>query len=298
MVGIPHLQRITYTHGLRPYMDFSTGIVGIKRGISWQSLREELYVEPSNGIKGGSPSKHQVRTAVDGLERIGLLQLMSIDKKLILKCLLAETDITKQNKVGTKLAREVGTPKNGNVVSLIANTEANFSRNDSTPKNTEVGTPKNGEVGTPPSVRDLKSSTSSEKVALQDDDDKNLIFHKNLNAQEIAKMRTMLKSFDSNKAQIMLDELAGHMLAKQIESPVGYFRTIVRDAKNGSFQPERALRVAEGRARQIAIQKQIAESSSASITKKLADQDVKTPKKERPSLTEMLKNSKKHEVVA
>lgn len=295
MVGIQHLQKLVYTHGIRPYMDFATGIVGIKRGISWQSISEALYVEPAAGIKGGSPKKHPIRTAVDGLVRVGLLQPMSTPKKLIFKCLLAETDISKQNKDGTKLAREVGTPKNGNLITVKSNTEVNQSHSDGVSKNIEGGTLKNDKGGTPPSVRDLKSSTSSENVASQDDDDNVLIFPSKLNAKETEAIRKLLKSFDSSQSQVMLDELSGHMSAKQINSPVGYFRAIVRDAKSGIFQPERAHRVAEGRARQLAIQKQIAESTSLNSEKKISSP---TNKKDRPSLREALKNSNKTEVTA
>ena len=59
--GIPHLPRLLYLEGIRPYMDYGTGIVGIKRGISYQSLGEELYVEPHVGYASGSPSKQQLR---------------------------------------------------------------------------------------------------------------------------------------------------------------------------------------------------------------------------------------------
>ena len=36
LVGLPHLQQLTYLRGIRPYMDLKTGIVGIKRKISYQ----------------------------------------------------------------------------------------------------------------------------------------------------------------------------------------------------------------------------------------------------------------------
>lgn len=278
MNGIPHLQSILYVKGLRPHMDIKTGIVGKVRGISWQSLREALYVEPAAGIvDSGSPSKQQVRTAANGLMRVGLITSMSIGKKLIFKCVLAETDITKQNKVNTKLTREVNT--------LKPNTEAKSSY--------KVNTPKTVEVNTPPRIRDLKSSTSSENSPLQDDDDKILIFPIKLNSKESDAIRNMLKGFNRDQSQIMLDELSGHMSAKQINSPVGYFRTIVIDAKNGLFQPERAHRVAAGRANQLAIQKQIAESSSLNSKNKI---NSPVNKKTRPSLHEALKNSNKTEV--
>ena len=46
MSGLPHIQQLTYLRGIRPYMDVKTGIVGVKRRISHQSISEQLYVEP------------------------------------------------------------------------------------------------------------------------------------------------------------------------------------------------------------------------------------------------------------
>ena len=74
--GLPLMQRWLYMV-LRWYMDRATGRVGDTRGISLQSLAEELYVEPVRGRHAadcGSPSKKAVRSALDGLEREGLIR--------------------------------------------------------------------------------------------------------------------------------------------------------------------------------------------------------------------------------
>lgn len=73
MCGLPHIQQLTYLRGIRPYMDVKTGIVGIKRRISHQSISEQLYVEPHQGIKSQSFSRDQVRRSVSGLVRAGLI---------------------------------------------------------------------------------------------------------------------------------------------------------------------------------------------------------------------------------
>ncbi len=88
--GFPHLERLLYLTGIKPkpYIDYRTGIVGLARGISCQSLAEELYVEPHQGIKSGSPSKDQIRRALKGLETAGLLRIQSMDWKLVFHCLL------------------------------------------------------------------------------------------------------------------------------------------------------------------------------------------------------------------
>lgn len=280
MIGMPHLQCLLYIFGLRPHMDFSTGIVGLARGVSWQSLREALYVEPAAGIKGGSPSKDQLRGAAKGLERAGLIKSKSTREKLIFECLLAQTDKNAQNKVTTKSPSKVTTCK-PNVEAIISNI---------------VTITKNDKVTTPPRVRDLKSTSSENAASQNDDDDKNLIFSEKLRPVEIDAIGKLLKGFKQPLAQSMLDELAGHMSAKQINSPVGYFRTIVKDVKNGNWQPERAFRVEQGRARQLAIKIQAEESAKAAIIKKQNPNAGKKPQKERESLLSVLKKTNKPEV--
>ncbi|HHI5327267.1 TPA: hypothetical protein ACPYPK_000670 [Legionella pneumophila] len=44
LLELPYIQRVVYLMGIRPYMDRQSCIVGIKRRISYQSLRETLYV--------------------------------------------------------------------------------------------------------------------------------------------------------------------------------------------------------------------------------------------------------------
>lgn len=40
--GLPYLQQLAYLHGIKPYVDYKTGVVGIRRGISYQSLSKAL----------------------------------------------------------------------------------------------------------------------------------------------------------------------------------------------------------------------------------------------------------------
>ena len=76
LAGRPWLQFKLYVV-LRWYMDARTGLVGAVRGISRQSLAEELYVEPARGrhtSESGSPTIKAIRSALDGLAAAGLLQ--------------------------------------------------------------------------------------------------------------------------------------------------------------------------------------------------------------------------------
>jgi hypothetical protein len=100
--GLPYIQQLLYLRGIKPYMDYRSGIVGLARGISYQSLGEALYIEPHSGIKSGSPSKDQIRRAINGLEKAGLLHIQSLDWKLVFQCVLATSDISNQNKPAIK----------------------------------------------------------------------------------------------------------------------------------------------------------------------------------------------------
>ena len=104
--SLPHIQQLAYLRGIRPYMDMKTGVVGIKRGISLQSIAEQLYTEPHQGIKSVSYSRAQVRRALAGLERAGVISLQSEDMKLILSCPLASRDFSVQNKAVTKPSQQ------------------------------------------------------------------------------------------------------------------------------------------------------------------------------------------------
>jgi hypothetical protein len=98
LCGLPHLQQLVYLRGIRPYMDVTTGVVGMKRRISHQSIAEQLYIEPHQGIKSLSWSRDQIRRALSGLARVGVIALQSEGLHLILKCQLATLGYFVQNK--------------------------------------------------------------------------------------------------------------------------------------------------------------------------------------------------------
>lgn len=105
LLGLPDIQQLLYILGIRRYMDFTTGIVGIARKISYQSLSEVLYTNPAPGIKGESRSKQQIQRALDGLEKSGLVKRDPLNcpkRGLVLKCLLASQDNFNQNKADSK----------------------------------------------------------------------------------------------------------------------------------------------------------------------------------------------------
>ncbi|MFO8827570.1 hypothetical protein SC657_08470 [Legionella pneumophila] len=145
LMGLPYIQQSAYLLGIRPYMDRETFLVGIKRKISYQQLAEALYVEPHQGYEhSGSPSRQQLRRIIYALERAGLVEIQSIGKQLILKCLLANSDLSVQNKPDTNPTHQPNTNPNdkNNIKSLSYD---NNHQKPNTVKNTKPDTPHNSE---------------------------------------------------------------------------------------------------------------------------------------------------------
>src|SRR3990167_2752612 len=110
--GLPFLQRLVYIQGLKPYVDYKTGMIGIRRGVSYQSIKEELYIEPHSGIQSGNLSTDQLRRALKGLEKSGLIEIKSTDHKLIFRALLVHWDNSVQNKLAKKPHHDLDTNLN------------------------------------------------------------------------------------------------------------------------------------------------------------------------------------------
>ncbi|MEQ0937023.1 DnaT-like ssDNA-binding domain-containing protein [Pseudomonas aeruginosa] len=148
--GLPMLAREIYVFALRPFMDFATGIVGERRGISWKSIAEELYVEPHQGIKGGEPSEKELRRALVWLQKVGLVGPNLAERRLIFELPKASRDQSVRKKVGTKWADEAGSYVEGPEPSNYAAFPEKEGR--------YVGGGESEKVGTPP-VSDIPPTT-------------------------------------------------------------------------------------------------------------------------------------------
>ena len=97
--GLPWLAQIVYLRGIRRFMDYQTGVVGVRRGISYQSIAETAYVEPLPGRHSadtGAPSARTIRTAIDNLIKAGLLVRQGDDSRLVFLLPLASRDESAQ----------------------------------------------------------------------------------------------------------------------------------------------------------------------------------------------------------
>ena len=109
LAGLPYAAQLLYLMGLRPHMDYGSGIVGHARRISWQMLREVLYVEPHKGVPdAGTPSLGKTRRALDWLIREGLVEDLGSKQRgeaIVFRLPLATTDSSEQKKPGKNPAR-------------------------------------------------------------------------------------------------------------------------------------------------------------------------------------------------
>ncbi|WP_410498134.1 hypothetical protein [Chitinibacter sp. S2-10] len=94
LAGLAHIPFRLY-HALRKRMDFRTGRVGERPKVSYQALREDLYIEPCQGRTGdesGSPSVEALRHALRILIRVGLVTVIPADRQLIFSLVLADVE--------------------------------------------------------------------------------------------------------------------------------------------------------------------------------------------------------------
>ena len=159
LVGLPHLTQLVYLQGIRPNMDFVTGVAGIKtlktKAISYQMLSELTFVEPGTGrVSSGSPSKKQLRGCVSQLVECGVVESLSTsgtgNNQLILKCVLADADESVLNNQGTDWAQHEGTQQVTPETVAKVNNNAGLDVAKDSNQGTEQGTPKPAYQGTQP----------------------------------------------------------------------------------------------------------------------------------------------------
>lgn len=112
---ISHAARVAYLLGIRPYMDFRTGLVGWGRRVSYQSLRELLEQAPVAGSHREERlySTEAIRAVLRELVRVGLVRwIKSPERGLFFECLVAHRDTSSKNRnnTGTTSRSNTGNP--------------------------------------------------------------------------------------------------------------------------------------------------------------------------------------------
>lgn len=77
---LPHQDQVLYLRGLRKNMDFSTGIVGVRRRISYQMFKELLEVNRNQGSTKGdyAPTRGELRAIIARLVGAGLIERLEL----------------------------------------------------------------------------------------------------------------------------------------------------------------------------------------------------------------------------
>jgi len=111
--GLPWIAQLVYLRGLRRHMDYSTGIVGQRFGISRATIARALYIEPKQGRGDfGEPSKKAITKALEMLENVGLIEKIPSERALIFRLPYADTDKSVSEKWG-RFGADLGQTKQG-----------------------------------------------------------------------------------------------------------------------------------------------------------------------------------------
>ena len=240
---------------IKRFMDYKTGIVGYARRISYQCLSEYLYIEPRQGVKGGSPSQSAIRRMIDQLIKHGLLRKSRKDT-LVFKLPLADTDFYAQNKADRKSTPQADTVEPAPVLDL--STKADRAK---TPK---ADTP-HLSLNTLSKLPPTKNVTVYEKPADMGavGVDNYLIFPNGLSKQHRESISKLMQGLAGDVKQDLLDEMAGAMAYSKVTNAIGYMRAVSGKARAGLFIPELAITVRQQRERVLANQ-QAYEAAAAS----------------------------------
>jgi hypothetical protein len=259
--GLPHLAIVLYIKAIRPFMDYQTGITGWKRGISYQSMGEELYIEHERGrhtSASGSPTRDSLRNAVQSLVNIGLLSKIPADKRLVFQLNKATVNNSVKTMTPTSAPQTTPTPATQAEPAPAQSFDAYQVDMNPTPQTPMNPTPqvsgKNLSITTTTNLKtDIPNQNGSGGGGGCDFN--NLIFDKKLSDREIKAIKKALPTDNQEDAQALIDELVGAMATKEVKSKVSYFNALVKSFKAGEFIPMAGIEVLERRER-VAIEKQ------------------------------------------
>lgn len=248
LAGLPSLAVVAYVLAIRPWMDYRTGLCGIARGISWQSIREAVEVEGHQGMPRQTFTEAQCRRAVAHLEKRGLLTRRSTDAALVFRANLATRDNGVEKKAVPML-----TPKAAPIAQPAMPATALDSGNGK-PK----AVPKAVAKAVPPPAEPLTSNQSSSSYLPDVVGDAAqttttaIVFHRVIKPEFQAAMLAAVAEFSAEDQQLALDELAGAILSRAggnnpIRSQLSYLRAIVANVRSGAQVWTNALEVAAAR---------------------------------------------------
>lgn len=109
--GLGHAAFRLYVAAIRPRMDYATGTVGKRVRISWQALKEWMYVEPRSGVAAVTHNESMVRRLAKQLVKHGLLREIGDSFHIAFLCPLADTDNAAQKQADRRSTPQQGARK-------------------------------------------------------------------------------------------------------------------------------------------------------------------------------------------
>lgn len=245
-------------------MDFKTGIVGIKRGISYQSIGEAIYIEPRAGVKGGSAHRSTIRRALEQMEKSGIVRKKP-SENLVFLLPFAQAGKYDHKKADTNPTPHTDTPKASQNKALQV--EADMGKNEkadiplrSDIKPLLITTTTTSLYG----ANELKNAGSSS----------HLIFSERLDEATRKSMLNILKDVDFESQQILIDEVQGFIDRGKLKSTVvSLLKSLVTKFKANDFTANYANKTASERNRRKA--------ENEKVTDKKQKQQKQIPSAER-----------------
>lgn len=263
LFGLPHLSIVLYMLGLRPRMDFANGTVGVKPLISWQALREAIYVEPHPGIKHQDTSYDAIRRAAGWLEKAGLIRMRSRDRQLIFFLPMAHADFSVRNKAASSPPDQADRPHDADLP-MTEGPESKVSRQTKIQK--AATHPVSGKPLLKPPPHDLVSTGAVDNSA----EAGGLVFPQFVESDQKPAMAKQLTGLTSGTRQAVLDELAGCIQAGGVRNVPALFRKFIEQAKAGDFMPDKGRAIKKGRAQAVHMQ------AMQAVQEQRAAEDAKT----------------------
>lgn len=269
--GLPYIARCLYLV-IRRNMDFRTGITGRapnrKASVSWQSLREELFIEPHQGrTESGAPAKERLRKVAQLLVDAGLIEIISPpapEKRLVFKCLLATVDesvpkkehikstyqedrpkpsnggASQEKEHSPEIPKEHTPPVSGKKINTTTTTTANLKQSRDEQPTADCG-------GGEDEKKKPDAQTEQRNMPLVCAVPEALIYPKRLRPPEQQIAGRMVAGL-GEQAQQLLDVLAAAIAAGEIrKTPLDYLQGLIRRCQDGTFDPTPGLPIAEQR---------------------------------------------------
>ncbi|PWV66013.1 hypothetical protein [Plasticicumulans acidivorans] len=289
--GLPYAARVLYLMGLRPCMDYRTGVAGRARRITYQQFREVLGIDPVPGVATApSASDDQIKRLLAALERAGLIQrcsrLQQGDRsprlRLIVRFLLAETDLTPAVESSVQIQAATRPPRwkastddgfvNSEINQLAALCEDRPTRRLGVrPPRPPVSGNKTTTTAPPPDPQlcggdedQRRSASAQRELPLIGMAPPVPIELPELRPAQRTAAARLLREFDPGLAQQIADEWAAAIVRGVVRDRLAYLHGLVRRAQAGTFAAESGAEIAAERDRRRRMAAAVAAAERAS----------------------------------